>query len=77
MGREDGSVKNGTTYETTEAAEKRGRKIGIMEEWNDGILGNKGNVLGKVLPIIPRFQHSNIPCSWLRLCRAVSSVVGF
>jgi hypothetical protein len=48
-------------YGTTEGREKRGRKIGIMEEWNDGILGNKGSMLGKVLPIIPRFQHSSIP----------------
>jgi hypothetical protein len=44
----------------------------MMECWV-----NKASMSGKVLPIIPLFQHSNIPCFWLRLCRAVFSVVIF
>jgi hypothetical protein len=37
-------------------------KNGMMEHWNDGVMGNQQDLsLNLFKPIIPVFQHSNIP----------------
>jgi hypothetical protein len=34
------------------------REIGMLEEWNNGIMGKPGDVLFSVDSIIPTFQYS-------------------
>jgi len=37
-------------------------KNGMMEHWNNGIMGNQQDLVVYLFkPIIPVFQHSNIP----------------
>jgi hypothetical protein len=63
--------------EEAESAEfKQKKRNGIMEQWNNGMVGN---TIG--FPIfqhsnIPTFQHSNFP-SFLSVCSATSVVKFF